>query len=50
MPAGFFLSVIGRDPQRPNRFIWLLWIGVVVLTAALITAGVGLIAGGVAAL
>ena len=27
MPAGFFLSVIGKDPQRPNRAIVLLWIG-----------------------
>ena len=50
MPAGFFLSVLGKDPERPNRLIWLLWIGVVSLTAALITAGIGLIAGGVAAL
>jgi hypothetical protein len=50
MPAGFFLSVLGRDPERPNRLIVLLWLGVLVLTAALITAGVGLIAGGVAAL
>ena len=41
---------VGRDPQRPNRFILLLWIGVAVLTAALITAGIGLIAGGIAAL
>jgi hypothetical protein len=50
MPAGFFLSVLGKDPERPNRLIWLLWVGVVSLTAALITAGIGLIAGGVAAL
>jgi hypothetical protein len=50
MPAGFFLSVTGRDPQRPNRLIVLLWVGVAVLTAALITAGIGLIAGGIAAL
>jgi hypothetical protein len=50
MPAGFFLSVLGTDPQRPNRLIVLLWIGVVSLTAALITAGIGLIMGGVAAL
>jgi len=50
MPAGFFLSVLGKDPERPNRLIWLLWIGVVSLTAALITAGIGLIAGGIAAL
>ncbi len=50
MPAGFFLSVLGKNPERPNRLIVLLWIGVVSLTAALITAGIGLIAGGVAAL
>lgn len=50
MPAGFFLSVLGRDPERPNRLIVLLWVGAVTLTAALITAGIGLIAGGIAAL
>ncbi len=50
MPAGFFLSVLGKDPERPNRLIVLLWAGAIALTAALITAGVGLIAGGVAAL
>ena len=50
MPAGFFLSVLGRDPERPNRLIVLLWVGVISLTAALITAGIGLIAGGIAAL
>ncbi|MEI5583385.1 MULTISPECIES: hypothetical protein [unclassified Agromyces] len=50
MPAGFFLSVIGADPKRPNRLIALLWAGAIVLTAALVTAGVGLIAGGAAAL
>lgn len=50
MPAGFFLAVTGRDPHRPNRLIVLLWIGVAVLTASLITAGIGLIAGGLAAL
>lgn len=50
MPAGFFLSVLGRDPERPNRLIVLIWVGAGVLTAGLITAGVGLIAGGVAAL
>ncbi|WP_157002312.1 hypothetical protein [Agromyces laixinhei] len=50
MPAGFFLSVLGRDPEKPGWLIVLLWLGVVSLTAALVTAGVGLIAGGVAAL
>lgn len=50
MPAGFFLSVLGRDPQRPNRLIWLLWAGAASLTIGLIVAGVGLIAAGAAAL
>lgn len=50
MPAGFFLSVLGTDPQRPNRLIVLLWLGVVSLTAALIVAGIGMIGGGIAAI
>ncbi|MDR5700943.1 hypothetical protein [Agromyces aerolatus] len=48
MPAGFFLSVLGRDPKRPNALIVLVWIGAGLLAAALVTAGIGLIAGGVA--
>ncbi len=50
MPAGFFLSVLGRDPDRPSRLIVLLWLGAASLTAGLIAAGVGLVAGGVAML
>ena len=50
MPAGFFLSVIGKDPQRPNRAIVLLWIGAVLLTIGLLTAGIGLLSAGIAAL
>ena len=46
MPAGFFLSVIGRDPQRPNGLLALLWAGAVVLAVGLLAAGVGLIAAG----
>jgi hypothetical protein len=47
MPAGFFLSVIGADPQRPNRLIGLLWSGAACLTVGLASAGIGLIAAGV---
>jgi uncharacterized membrane protein len=47
MSAGFFLSVIGRDPQRPNRWIILLWLGAASLTVGLAGAGVGLIVAGV---
>ena len=46
IPAGFFLSVIGRDPQRPSRLIVLLWLGAASLAVGLVTAGVGLILAG----
>lgn len=47
MPAGFFLSVVGRNPAKPNRLIVLLWIGAVVLTAGLVTAGLGFLFAGI---
>lgn len=50
MPAGFFLSVIGRDPQKPNRLIALLWLGAASLTAGLVTAGIGLVVTAAAAM
>jgi hypothetical protein len=46
MPAGFFLSVIGRDPGSPNKLIALLWIGATCLGIGLLSAGAGLIAAG----
>ena len=46
MPAGFFLSVIGRDPQRPNGLKALIWLGAASLTVGLASAGIGLIAAG----
>jgi hypothetical protein len=49
MPAGFFLSVLGRDPQRPNRLILLLWVGAGSLTLGLIAAGAGMLAAGLQA-
>ncbi|MFY0406204.1 hypothetical protein [Solicola sp. PLA-1-18] len=49
MPAGFFLSVIGRDPQAPNRLRLLLPAGGVVLAVGLVVSAVGLIGAGVAA-
>ena len=49
MPAGFFLSVTGTDPDKPNRLIVLLWIGATVLTIGLITVGVSLIIAGATA-
>jgi len=50
MPAGFFLSVLGKDPQKPNRLMVLLWIGAGFLTLGLLCAGLGLVLAGVAAL
>ena len=46
MPAGFFLSVIGKDPQRPSKLIVLLWLGAAALTVGLVSAGVGLVLAG----
>ena len=45
MPAGFFLSVIGKNPAKPNRLVVLLWIGVASLTLGLLAAGIGMIIG-----
>lgn len=50
MPAGFFLSVLGPDPQRPGRAIALLWAGVVVLVVSLLAVGVSVIVAGIVAL
>jgi hypothetical protein len=46
MPGGFFLSVIGTDPQKPNRLFALLWLGAAMLGIGLLSAGIGLIAAG----
>ncbi|MGB8211581.1 MAG: hypothetical protein WCF69_29110 [Mycobacterium sp.] len=46
MPTGFFVSVIGSNPTRPNGAIALLWAGAAALTIGLIGAGVGLVVTG----
>lgn len=46
MPAGFFLSVIGRDPQQPNGLKVLIPIGALTLVGGLIGTGVALIMAG----
>jgi hypothetical protein len=43
MPAGFFVSVTGRDPKEPNGLVALLWAGAAVLAVGLVSAGIGLI-------
>ncbi|MFF1573975.1 hypothetical protein ACFVWR_14625 [Leifsonia sp. NPDC058292] len=50
IPAGFFLSVLGRDPQKPNQVIALIWTGFGVLTLGLVVSGIALIVAGANAL
>jgi hypothetical protein len=49
MPAGFFLSVLGRDPAAPNRLRYLIYAGAAALVTGLTAAGVGLIMAGASA-
>ena len=49
IPGGFFFSVIGRDPQKPNSAKALIWIGFTVLTVAMLGGGILLIAVGAGA-
>jgi hypothetical protein len=46
MPAGFFLSVLGRDPARPNRLVALIWVGAGFLAIGVMAAGIGLLVSG----
>ncbi|GAA4926207.1 hypothetical protein [Nesterenkonia rhizosphaerae] len=43
MPAGFFLSALGRGRTRPNQLVVLLWIGALFLIAGLGACGLGLL-------
>ncbi len=42
-PLGFFLSSAGRGATEPNRAIYLLYVGVVSLTAGVVALGIGLL-------
>ncbi len=46
MPAGFFLSVLGKDPEKPSRLSLLIGLGAASLTAGLLAAGIGAITTG----
>lgn len=46
MPAGFFFSVMGKDPARPNGWRALIWMGAATLTVGLVVTGAGLIVAG----
>ena len=43
MPAGFFLSVLRPDADRPNRLIVLVYLGALSLAAGAVTLGVSLL-------
>ena len=43
MPAGFFASSGGKNVNKPNQAIWVLWAGAVVLAIGVVTLGIGLL-------
>lgn len=44
MSAGFFFSSMGRgEVVRPNRMIWLVWLGALFLAVGVTTLGIGLL-------
>ncbi|WP_228805986.1 hypothetical protein [Nocardia cyriacigeorgica] len=47
MPLGFFLSVLGREPQRPNRMIVSVWLGATLLMAGLLVSGIATLVAGI---
>ncbi|MGJ3507104.1 hypothetical protein [Enemella sp. A6] len=47
MPAGFFLSVVGNSPHKPNSLRHLIPAGGIVLVIGVGSAGIGLIRAGI---
>jgi uncharacterized membrane protein len=43
MAAAYFLSVLRGDAERPNRLIYLAYVGAALLATGMITLGVGLL-------
>ncbi|CAN7199462.1 hypothetical protein [Knoellia sp. LjRoot47] len=43
MPGGFFFSSMGQGRTSPNRLIWMVFAGAVVLAAGLLSLGIGLL-------
>jgi hypothetical protein len=44
MSAGFFFSSMGRGKiVKPNKLIWLVWLGALSLAVGVVTLGVGLL-------
>lgn len=46
MPAGFFLSVLGRGSERPNALRWLIVAGGLLLSLSVTISGIALITAG----
>jgi hypothetical protein len=45
--AGFFFSSMGKgEVTRPNRLIWLVWLGALSMAVGVVTLGVGLLTAG----
>jgi hypothetical protein len=45
LPVAFFFSVLTPDATAPNGFIYLAYIGAVILAAGVLTLGIGLLRG-----
>jgi hypothetical protein len=43
MPAGFFFSSMGSGRQQPNRLVWLVYAGAVLLAAGVVSLGLALL-------
>ena len=43
MPAGFFLSAVGKGVTRPNQLIALLYVGIALLGLGVISLGIDLL-------
>src|SRR6516225_8265281 len=43
IPAAFFFSVLKADAIKPNGFIYLAYVGAIMLVVGLITLGIGLV-------
>lgn len=43
MPAGFFFSSMGSGREQPNRLVWLVYAGAVLLAAGVVSLGLALL-------
>lgn len=48
MPLGFFLSVLGRNPDRPNRMVVCVWLGGALLITGVLVSGATILMAGIA--